>query len=63
MDHVITLIDCRSVTTVRGRTWQRSIAEAITLPSAACYILRILPFSGVYVSGIWGERRGVNVFG
>lgn len=47
---------------MRGRTWQRSIAEAITLPSAACYILRILPFSGVYVSGIWGEERSECVW-
>lgn len=41
----------------------KSITEAITLPSAACYILIILLFSGVYVSGIWGERKEANVFG
>lgn len=70
MDHIITIhitihitiFDRRRVR-VKVPYYFRSITEAITLPSAACYILIILLFSGVYVSGIWGERKEANVFG
>lgn len=70
MDHIITIhitihitiFDRRRVR-VKVPYYFRSITEAITLPSAACYILVILLFSGVYVSGIWGERKEANVFG